>query len=127
MHPLCSMPQQPLQAQRQPGHPRQAPKAASTSADPTEPTGLQQSCIFQRVTDISSRKKAQASTGFGLQEARAASEHWGRRLLVSPAAKKKKLRMGSRMHVCAPHSGEGQLAANLSSTAKLSLFNPNLV
>lgn len=78
IRPRCPMPQQPLQAQ--PGHPRQAPKRVLTAADPAQPLGLQQCCIYQQMTYISNRKKAQASAGFGLQEARAASKHWGGRL-----------------------------------------------
>lgn len=83
------------------------------------------------MTYTSNRRKAQASTGLGLQEARAASEHWGRRLSVSPTAKNKfGMNIGplvSRMHFCSPPSGEGQLAADLSRMAKLNFFYPNLV
>lgn len=83
------------------------------------------------MTYTSNRKKAQASTRLGLQEARAASEHWGRRLSVSPTAKNE-FGMNidplvSGMRFCSPPSGERQLAADLSNVAKLNFFYPNLV
>lgn len=110
--------------------PQRAPRRAPNSAGPAEPARPQQSRTCPQVTYTSDRRRLRLlrAAALGSEGCRPAR---GRRLLVCLTAKNKSSMkggpLGSRTHICSPPSGEGQLAADLSRTAKMNFFNPILV